>query len=162
MEEGFRTFDHTGDLGLEVWAETPERLYGLAAVAVMAQIAQPIEIGVDTTSVTDSTAPGSGDTGGHDEAPLTTGPLELEGSDPVDLLVHWLNTALLRSDLQHALWTGARVERLTRTSIVATLEGSRLDSRRQVFLREIKAVSHHFLALELEPPRCRCRLILDL
>ena len=38
--EGYRTFDHTGDLGLEVWAPTRERLYGLAAEALMAQVAE--------------------------------------------------------------------------------------------------------------------------
>ena len=40
MREGFQTFDHTGDLGLEVWAETPERLFELAAEAVLAQVAE--------------------------------------------------------------------------------------------------------------------------
>src|SRR5207249_788720 len=64
MKEGFGTFDHTGDLGLEVWAESPERLYALAAEAVMAQIARPIETGATE---------------------VETGRLELEVQDPGDL-----------------------------------------------------------------------------
>ena len=141
MKEGFGTFDHTGDLGLEVWAESPERLYALAAEAVMAQIARPIETGATE---------------------VETGRLELEGQDPGDLLVHWLNTALLEAELARVVWTSARVERWSPTGMVASLQGVRLDPRRQEFLREIKAVSHHFLELDLEPPTCRCRLILDL
>jgi SHS2 domain-containing protein len=137
--EGYRTFDHTGDLGLEVWAETPERLYALAAEALHAQVAER--------------APG----GAEVRAAVT-----LEGDDPADLLVHWLNTTLLEAEVRRALWVRATVEALSPTSLEATLEGQRLDPGRHVTLREIKAVSHHHLALSLEPPACRCRLVLDL
>jgi SHS2 domain-containing protein len=139
MGEGFRTFEHTGDLGLEVWAETPERLYALAAEALLAQVAEcpagPAELRMD---------------------------LALEGDDPRDLLVHWLNTALLESELRQAVWTDASVESLTPRSLRGRLAGPRRDRSRQTFLREVKAVSQHFLELGLEAPHCRCRLILDI
>jgi len=137
-EEGFRPFEHTGDLGLEVWAASAERLFALAAEALSAQIAEarplPAEFRVDVV---------------------------LEGDGPEDLLVHWLNTALLEGELRRAVWTRADVSLLTTARIEGTLSGQRLDPRRQTFLREIKAVSMHGLALELEASRCRCRLILD-
>jgi SHS2 domain-containing protein len=139
VAEGFRTFDHTGDLGLEVWAETPARLYALAAEALLAQI---VEAGP-----------------GAEEVRVE---LRLEGEDPGDLLVHWLNTALLESELRKAVWTRADVRALTGRSLLGTLAGPRRDPRAQVFLREVKAASHHFLGLELEPGRCRCRVILDI
>jgi len=139
MSAGFRTFDHTGDLGLEVWAETPERLYALAAEAVLAQVVEagagPAELRVD---------------------------LDLEGDDPSDLLVHWLNTALLEAELRQAVWTRAEVASLSARSLRGSLAGPRRDRSRQVFLREVKAVSHHFLELELGPPLARCRLVLDI
>ncbi len=137
--EGYGTFDHTGDLGLEVWAESPERLYALAAVGLMAQIA---EAGDDSVEV--------------------RADLELEGDEPSDLLIHWLNTVLLKSALEHALWNRVSVRSLGPRALSATLEGSRLDPGRHVLLREVKAVSFHDLNLELEPGRCRCRLILDI
>jgi SHS2 domain-containing protein len=139
MDEGFRNFDHTGDLGLEVWAGSPERLFGLAAEAVCAQVA---EAGPGPAGVTRS--------------------VELEGDEPGDLLVHWLNTVLLAAELDHAVWTRAQVKALGPRSLSATLEGQRLDRRRQVFLREVKAVSHHGLELDLEHRPCTCRLVLDL
>lgn len=137
--EGYGTFDHTGDLGLEVWAESPERLYALAAVGLMAQIA---EAGDDSVEV--------------------RADLELEGDEPSDLLIHWLNTVLLKSTLERALWNRASVRSLGPRALSATLEGPRLDPGRHVLLREVKAVSFHDLNLELEPGRCRCRLILDI
>lgn len=137
--EGYRTFDHTGDLGLEVWAPTRERLYGLAAEALMAQVAETRTPGGDVRLR-----------------------LELEGDDPLDLLVHWLNTVLLEAELERAVWSRATLHALGERALDATLEGSRLDPSRHVPLREIKAVSHHDLELVLDPPDCRCRLVLDI
>ena len=139
MGEGYRPFDHTGDLGLEVWADTPERLYALAAEAVSAQVAEALP--------------------GPAEVHRT---LELEGDDPSELLVHWLNTALLEAERQRAVWTRAHVRALDARRLSAALEGQRLDPRRQVMLREVKAVSHHDLELHLERRPCTCRLVLDL
>jgi SHS2 domain-containing protein len=138
MDEGSRTFDHTGDVGLEVWAPDAARLYARAAEALMALV-------VDARGA----------------APTLERELRLSGDGPGDLLVHWLNTVLLESGLARAVWTRAEVRRLTATSLEATLRGSPLDPARQVFLREIKAVSQHALTLELDGPVCRCRLVLD-
>jgi SHS2 domain-containing protein len=139
MPESFRTFDHTGDLGLIVEAETPARLHALAAEALLAQVA-----------VGDAAPP---------DVDVT---LALDGDDAHDLFIHWLNSALLAADVRHAVWTRVTVSALTRQRIEARLEGQRLDPKRHVFLREVKAVSHHHLELELTPPLCRCRIVLDL
>ncbi len=138
MDEGSRTFDHTGDVGLEVWAPDPARLYALAAEALMALV-------VDARGT----------------APTLERPVRLTGDDAADLLVHWLNTVLLEAELAHAVWTRAEVHRLTPTALEASLHGAPLDPARQTFLREVKAVSQHALELELDGPLCRCRLVLD-
>ena len=141
MREGYRTFDHTGDLGLEAWAVTPERLFAVAAEALMAQVA---EVPPDPSAT-----------------PLTVD-LELEADDAEDLLVHWLNTALLEADVRRAIWTRANVAHWSPRGLIARLTGPRFDPRRHTALREVKAVSHHGLVLEHEPPACRCRVVLDL
>lgn len=138
MDEGARTFDHTGDVGLEVWAADATRLYARAAEALMALVADA-----------------------HGAAPSVQRWVRLSGDDPADLLVHWLNTVLLESELARAVWTRAEIGRLTPTGLEATLLGSPLDPRRQTLLREIKAVSQHAVELELDGPVCRCRLVLD-
>ncbi len=138
MDEGFRTFDHTGDLGIEVWAESPERLFARAALTVLAQVAEAR---------------------GHDaevEVRFTR-----EAADPGDLLVDLCNTALLEAEVRGAIWTDARIALSAPFRLEATLSGPRRDPRRQVFLREIKAVSHHGLELDLTAGRCHCRLVLD-
>jgi SHS2 domain-containing protein len=138
MGEGWSAFEHTADLGLEVWADTPARLFEVAAVALLAQMIEP------------PAGP-----------PTVHARIELTGDDLADLFVHWLNTALLEADVRAATWTACTVERLDRLTLVATLAGVPRDPARQVFLREIKAVSHHALELALTPP-CRARVVLDL
>lgn len=140
MGEGYRTFDHTADLGLEVWAGTPERLFELAAVAVLAQVAEA----------------------GAGEPIEETARVATRGPDRADLLVDWLNQALLRAELARAVWTRARIERLDEHALEGWLGGPRLDPGRHVLLREVKAISHHDLALDLTPGACRCRMVLDL
>ena len=139
MDEGHSTFDHTGDLGLEIWAPDAARLYALAAEVLMALVADA-----------------------RGAAPELERAVRITGDDPADLLVHWLNTVLLESELAKAVWTRAEVQVLTPTALEATLRGSRFDPARQTFLREVKAVSHHALQLELNEQACRCRLVLDL
>jgi SHS2 domain-containing protein len=139
MREGFRTFDHTGDLGLEVWATDPARLYALAAEGLMAQVIE---------------APAG--------AAELVAAVELEGDDAADLLVAWLNAVLLESELRHAVWTRASITTLTATRLAGTLEGQLRDPGRHTYLREVKAVSHHALELMLEPGACRARLVLDI
>ena len=135
-----------------MWAAAPERLYALAAVGVLAQVAEVADIA--------EAGEASNDDADHSVE------LALDGSDPEDLLVHWVNTALLEAEIRRALWTRARVLRLepmgAPTSLMGRLEGPRLDPARHTLLREVKAVSHHHLGLSLAPGRCRCRLVLDL
>ena len=61
-----------------------------------------------------------------------------------------------------AVWTAAEVRTLTPRRVDALLRGPRRDRARHVFLREVKAVSHHDLGLDLTPGACRCRMVLDL
>lgn len=139
VSEGYQTFDHTGDLGLEVWAETPERLYALSAEALLAQVAETTSPAIEVCVA-----------------------VVLDGDDPSDLMVHWLNHVLLHAELERAVWTQVTVERLTTRRLEGRLEGPRLDPARDVLLREVKAVSYHHLALDLGPGGCRCRLVLDI
>lgn len=139
MRESWRTFDHTGDLGLEIEAATPERLHALAAEAVSALVAEPLP-----------------------EPPGVRHRVVLEGDDPRDLFVHWLNTALLEAEVRHAIWTRITVTALDPHRLAAELQGQTIRLRHHVLGREIKAVSHHHLELDLSPGACRARVVLDL
>jgi SHS2 domain-containing protein len=145
MSEGWRTFEHTADLGLEVWADTPERLFALAAEALLAQVAE---------------CGGAG--AGAPERAEAGASADIRGGDAADVFVEWLNRALLTADVEQAVWTRAVVEVLEPGHVRGTFAGPRRDRAHMTYLREIKAVSHHGLDLRLEPGRCRARMVLDL
>ena len=105
MDEGFRTFDHTGDLGLEVWAASPERLFARAALAVLAQVAE---------------------TRAHEsEVPEVEIRFARSAPDPADLLVDLCNTALLEAEVGDAIWTAARIVFAPPGRLEATFSGYR-------------------------------------
>ena len=106
MDEGFRTFDHTGDLGLEVWAGDAERLYALAVIGVLAQVVHATAHQAEV------------------EARLT-----LSAPDASDLLVDLCNAALLEAEVRWAVWTDVRVTRLGERRIGVSLSGPRRDPR---------------------------------
>ena len=139
MDERWSTFDHTADLGIEVQAPTPSRLFACAALAVLAQVAACADAVEDVTRE-----------------------VRADGEDAADLLVNWLNGALLEAELAGAIWTRVEIDALDGRALVARLAGPRRDRRRMTFLREVKAVSHHGLELDMKPGRCRCRFVVDL
>jgi SHS2 domain-containing protein len=138
MEQGYATFDVSGELGLEVWAGSTRELYAQAALGLMAQIADI-----------------------QGDPPVERAEIAIEGDEPADLLVEWLNAVLLESDLRHVIWSHVHVASLTPRRIEATLQGARLDPARHERRHDVKAVSFHEMQLTLEPGRCRCRLVLD-
>jgi SHS2 domain-containing protein len=139
VDERWSTFDHTADLGLDVEAPTPARLFACAALAVMAQVAECPEPREDVVVAA-----------------------EARGADAADLLVNWLNRALLEAELAGTVWTRVEIDRLDGRTLAARLAGPRRDRTRMVFLREVKAIAHHGLELELRPGRCRARFVVDL
>ena len=139
MDERWSTFDHTADLGLQVEAPTPARLFARAALAVLAQVAECADADEDVSLETSA-----------------------EGEDAADLLVNWLNRALTEAELAGAIWTRVEIDALDGRTLSARLAGPRRDRARMTFLREVKAVSHHGLELDLRPGRCRCRFVIDL
>jgi SHS2 domain-containing protein len=138
MASSYRVFPHTGDLGLEVSADTPGELFAASGRALIEQMALPVEAGARVSEQ-----------------------LDLEGEGWEDLFVHWLNTLLLRSELASAWWTAFDIRSLGPERIVATISGPRRGPG-HTLMREVKAVSFHDLVLDLTPGHCRAHCVLDL
>jgi SHS2 domain-containing protein len=135
---GYAAFSHTGDVGLEIRAESPAELFAIAGRALTEQMALPTETG-----------------------DVVRERLDLEADGWEDLFVHWLNTLLLRSELAQAWWTTFEIETLSPRRLVAEVAGPRRGPQHER-MREVKAASHHALALEIAPGRCVARVVLDL
>lgn len=138
MPGRYSAFPHTGDVGLEIRADSPGELFATAGRALTEQMARPV--------------PGP---------EMVRERLELDADGWEDLFVHWLNTLLLRSELAQAWWTGFEIEALSPVRLVAAISGPRRGPQHER-MREVKAVSFHDLKLELAPGGCMARVVIDL
>ena len=133
----FREIEHTGDLGIEVEADSRAELFRRAAIAIARLMA-------DTAGV----------------RPIESRDLSIPGTADVDLM-HDLLTALLKTFLVDSfIWSAATVVE-DGDGLKVRLLGERFDPARHEFFAEIKAVTYHELWVRNAAGRWSARIIFD-
>ena len=122
MASGYEFVEHTADIRLRVRGVTLGDLFTAALDGMNAYI-----FGPDTPR----------------GAVIVREGVEIEATDPTDLLVAWLARGLYLTSIHRAATRVFAVESVTPTKIRATLEVVRADP-----FEEIKAVTYHGLAVE--------------
>jgi SHS2 domain-containing protein len=117
---GYRVFDHTADLGVEVTAATVEELYAGAAFALF-------------DLLTDLSAVRAG----------IAREIIVTGEDPADLLVNFLREVLYMWNGRGFLIKTCLIREATQQRVKAILRGETFDSDRHRIKQEIKAVTYH-------------------
>jgi len=118
--ERYRTFDHTADLGLEIYGRDEEDLFSNAAFALF-----------DTMTDIESIAFGEKRT------------VRAEGSDREDLLVNFMRELLSLFNIEGFLVRRFAVYELDEHSLSGEAEGEIFDSEKHGINTEIKAVTYH-------------------
>ncbi|MFV1958926.1 MAG: archease [Planctomycetota bacterium] len=121
---GYRLLEHTGDMAFRVEAPTWPALLALASAALGAVILEPRD--------PDGGRPGQVE-------------LEVEGADREDVLVAWLNEALLRFETEGLVPRTAVLRRADATRARGLVTGRRLDLAREAVDRVVKAATYHDL-----------------
>ncbi len=133
----FREIEHTGDVGIEIEADSRSELFRRAAIAIA-------RLMVDTTGV----------------RPIETRDLSIPGTDDADLM-HDMLSALLQTFLVDSfIWSTAAVDEDS-GGLKVRLRGERFDPSRHEFRREIKAVTYHELSVRNVDGRWFARVIFD-
>ena len=135
---GYRIFDHTADLGVEVNAATREELYGGAVVALFDLLTEPLLV-----------------------RPETGRELVVDGNDPADLLVNFLREALYLWNGEGWLVKTCAVRRADARQVAALLHGESFDPARHRIKREIKAVTYHQASVEPCGDGWTARIVFD-
>ncbi|MHB8907754.1 MAG: archease [Syntrophales bacterium] len=117
---GYRLFDHTADLGIEISGGTVEELYAGAALALFDLLT---------------------DIGAVRMAQVRT--IAVEGDDPADLLVNFLRELLAAWNSTGFLGRECTIRELTSRHLTALLGGEPCDPVRHRINKEIKAVTYH-------------------
>src|SRR5579863_4814538 len=134
-EDIFREIEHTGDIGIEIEADSRAELFRRAAIAIARLMA-------DTAGV----------------RPLESRDLSIPGTGDADLM-HDMLSGLLRTFLVDSfIWSAATVDE-DGAGLRVHLLGERFDPNRHQFLEEIKAVTYHELSVRNADGRWFARVI---
>lgn len=120
----YKLINHTADIGISVEGEDLKDLFATAARAMFSQIIDPNKIKARETKK-----------------------IELEGENTEDLLVRWLNELLFISESGY-FPKNINIEKIDEKSVLAVLEGERIDLRKVSLKQEVKAATYHQLEIK--------------
>jgi SHS2 domain-containing protein len=138
-EPGFRTFEHTADIGVEAWGPTFAEALGAAALGLQSLIVREGEV--------------------HEAG---TRRFRVQAADPGGLAVAWLSELLFTFDVHG--WVFARFAVCTSSDVelAAVGFGEPVDLDRHLLGTAVKAATYHGLDVRLEPGKAQLQVILDL
>ena len=131
-------FDHTGDIGVDLKADSCEELFADAARALAEAMA-------DTRGVVNR----------------VDREIKADGEDRAEVLNRFLSALLVIFDEERLLLPSVRIERLTERFVHATASGEKYDPRRHEGRTELKAVTWHELRVEKSSIGWEGRVVFD-
>jgi len=135
---GYRIFDHTADLGVEITGASQEEVYAGAAGALF-------DLLTDLSSVRES-----------EERTLT-----VEGEGPDDLLVNFLRELLYSWNGEGFLMKRCTVREAAPRRLTAVLRGETYDPARHRIRMEIKAATYHQASIRRTAAGWMGRVVFD-
>jgi len=135
----YQFFEHTGDVGMEIFAPSLSDLFEWAARGMVAILTEPAAI-----------------------RPEAKREFSLRADRLDELLIRWLNRLNFEFETESWLFTEFRVRVNENFSLHAAASGELFDPRRHEILREIKAATYHKLTVEKRGDLWYARVIFDL
>jgi len=135
----YKTFNHTADLGVEIYGPDRNQLFINAGRTLFDLIC-------GRSAIDEKTA-----------LPVTA-----EGGGYEDLMVSWLRELLYLHQVKGFLLSAFIIHQLDENRLVATVKGEQFDARRHELLREIKAVTYHQLTIKQDKEGWTARIVFDI
>ena len=88
--------------------------------------------------------------------------INVEGHDPVSLLVNWLNELIFLFDTEYLIFRRFEIDDLTETRLHAIARGEAYDAQRHDLSSAIKAATWHEAAVEQVEGGYRATIIFDI
>ncbi len=142
--EKYRLFDHTADIGCEIFGKTRKELFVNAVAALFDIMLEQKADGENTVTTI-----------------LEKKSLVIEGNDLEDLLINFLREVLYLFNGEKWVVAGCELVELTTKHIVAQLTGEPYNPQKHEMKTEIKAVTYHGLSVEKVQSGWKARVIFD-
>jgi SHS2 domain-containing protein len=136
---GYELLDHTGDLGIRVWAADVKGVFQEAARAIFAIITD-----IDKVEV-------------HVNRKVTVKASTLE-----ELLVAWLSELLYLHEVKGLLFCDFALTEINEGSVRGVAMGEEFDEGRHAIKTSIKAVTYHQLEIQEQDGRWQAQVIFDI
>lgn len=136
----YKKFNHTADIGCEIFGKTRKELFA-KSVAALFDLMLEQKSGKGKVSATQS--------------------ITVAGSDLEDLLINFLREILYFFNGQQWVVTNCHVSEITRKHIVAQLSGEPYNPKKHQVKIEIKAVTYHGLSIKKAKVGWKARVIFD-
>jgi SHS2 domain-containing protein len=94
--------------------------------------------------------------------PRLTRQLRLEAEDSDRLLYNFLTEIIVLKDVDSLLFKRFHVEMLGDSSLVASVDGERIDRKRHRLRNDVKAVTMHMFGIRREGKRWKATVVLDI
>jgi SHS2 domain-containing protein len=126
----YEYLDHTGDLGLRAYGETPAALFTNAAMGLLETVAD-----LDTI-----------------EAVIQI-EIEVSADSVENLLVAWLGELIFRHEVDEVLFRQVEIQEISESpsTLSAVVYGEPMGFTKHVVYTEIKSVTYHQLLVEQNP-----------
>lgn len=134
----YREFEHTADIGVEIYGDTLETLFQHAGVALFDSM-------VDLSTVT----------------PVVSRTVEVQGQDVEMLLINWLRELLFLCATEQEVYCEFNIHTLSPMELHAIVKGEALDLEKHHFHTEIKAITYHQFSVAQEQGQWKARVIFD-
>jgi SHS2 domain-containing protein len=134
----YTIFEHTADVGIEVRAETLERLFTNSALAMSDIMFEKCPSGTTETRL-----------------------VLVLGTNPEELLIAWLNELLYIYNVERLVFSEFSDVELTESTFMTRAHGERFDPDRHRVEMEIKAATYHGLSIERAGDEFAARIIFD-
>lgn len=139
----FTFLEHMGDAFIEAYGSNLNEAFENAALAMF-------EVMTDTSKV----------------ASLKKDSVEVQGRDEQELLYNWLETLLVKFEIDGTLFSKFKVHRIEKTDEGYTLSseiwGEEYDPKKHIPKTSIKAVTYHLMEVKEEKGAVTLRFLLDL
>jgi SHS2 domain-containing protein len=122
---GYDLFDHTGDVGVRVWADDLKGLFCEAAKALFDIITDLEQVEMNLERI-----------------------VAVEGMGREELLVAWLNELLYLHDVEGLLFRDFSISTIENRSLKGVARGEKFHELRHIIKTGIKAVTYHQLEIK--------------
>jgi SHS2 domain-containing protein len=139
IKDKYTVIEHTADTGIVVEAKTLEELFAVSGCAMF-------DLMVDVTKV----------------EPAEEAKVSLEADSIEELLIHWLNELLFRSEISGMFFSRFEVSSIRNNALKAQVMGEPYNQKKHEIGQGIKAATYHELEVSRKNRHWFAKVIFDI